>query len=76
MRGGGYFVYIMTNRRRGTPYIGVTNNLFRRTAEHRAGEGSLFARKYRLRKLVHYEHFANVQDAIAREKLLNHWCCN
>ncbi|MFW6027750.1 MAG: GIY-YIG nuclease family protein [bacterium] len=73
MRGDGYYVYIMTNRPRGTLYIGVTNEIFRRAAEHRAGEGSQFARKYKLRKLVYYEHYANVDDAIAREKLLKHW---
>jgi putative endonuclease len=51
-----YFVYIMTNRSR-TLYIGVTNSLVRRVREHKTGIGSGFTAKYKLDRLVYFEHF-------------------
>ena len=54
-------------------YIGMTNDLARRVAEHRAGEGKTFAAKYRCRKLLYFEHFREVRDAIEREKQLKRW---
>jgi putative endonuclease len=68
-----YSVYIMTNQPRGTLYIGITNDLFRRVGEHRAGIGSAFVRKYRLTRLVYYEMFGDVNNAIYREKRLKKW---
>jgi putative endonuclease len=68
MRGG--WTYIMTNHVRGVPYIGVTSNLAARIAQHRAGEGSSFCRKYNLRRLVLVERHDTIEDAIRREKLL------
>ena len=67
------FVYIMTNRLRGTLYVGVTNNLIRRVWEHRMGLALGFTQKYRLRRLVHYEHFSDFSNAIEREKRLKRW---
>ncbi len=67
-----YFVYIMTNPSR-TLYIGVTNNLERRIAEHKARRAPGFTRKYNITQLVHFEEFANVDDAIGREKQLKGW---
>lgn len=65
-----YYVYILTNQSNKVLYIGVTNNLFRRTAEHLAECGSVFTRRYNVDKLVYYEMFEHMNDAIAREKYL------
>jgi putative endonuclease len=62
-----YFVYIMTNRSRSL-YIGVTNNLMRRVREHKIGIGSGFTAKYKLDRLVYFERFEDVHNAIEREK--------
>ena len=71
MRGG--WTYIMTNRARGVLYIGVAANLAARVAQHRAGEGSAFCRRYRLTRLVLAERHDTIEDAIRREKLLKTW---
>jgi putative endonuclease len=67
-----YFVYIMTNRSK-TLYVGVTNNLVRRVREHKTGIGSGFAAKYKLDRLVYFERFQCVQNAIEREKRIKGW---
>jgi putative endonuclease len=66
-------VYIMTNRRDGTLYIGVTNNLVRRVWEHREGIGSSFVRRYNLTRLVYFEHHEDIRNAIQRETNLKRW---
>ena len=68
-----YAVYIMASRRNGTLYVGVTNDIARRTREHRNGVGTDFTRKYGVRRLVWYERYADVNEAIAREKQLKKW---
>lgn len=69
-----YFVYIMTNRKRGVLYIGMTNDLDRRVYEHKE---SVFPRgftnRYNCRKLVYFEETDNVFEAIGREKQLKGW---
>ena len=67
-----YCVYILTNTRHTVLYIGVTNDLVRRLIEHKegSGNGSEFTKRYNLTKLVHYETYDDVRDAIAREKQL------
>ena len=67
-----YSVYIMASRRNGTLY-GVTNNLSSRAFQHRNGVGSQFTAKYGVKLLVWYEHYADVREAIAREKQLKKW---
>ena len=62
------FVYIMTNKHNTVLYTGMTNNLLRRIAEHKNGIGSKFTQKYNINKLVYYEVFENIEDAIKREK--------
>ncbi|HZX88649.1 MAG TPA: GIY-YIG nuclease family protein [Reyranella sp.] len=52
-----YYVYILTNIKRDVMYIGVTNDLERRVADHCDGSGGSFTRKYRLNALVHVEEF-------------------
>ncbi len=66
-----YFVYIMTNRSR-TLYVGVTNNLVRRAREHKTG-GAGFTAKYKLDRLVYFERFEDVHNAIEREKRIKGW---
>src|SRR5882757_3141720 len=68
-----YYVYLLASRRYGTIYIGVTNNLGKRLAEHRAGKGSKFVRQYGVLRLVYVESFERPDEAIAREKQLKKW---
>ena len=67
-----YFVYIMSNRSK-TLYTGVTNNLIRRVREHKMGTGSHFAAKYRVDRLVYFERFEDIHNAIEREKRIKGW---
>jgi len=68
-----YFVYILSNKRNGTMYVGVTNNLERRVYEHKNKLVDGFTKKYGLDKLVYFEETNNVRDALEREKQLKHW---
>jgi putative endonuclease len=63
-----YFVYILTNPGRTVLYTGMTNSLDRRMLEHLSGEGSKFCKRYNVTRLVYYEQYQYVNDAIAREK--------
>ena len=63
-----YWVYIMTNAGNNVLYTGVTNDLHRRVGEHKAGIGSAFTSKYKTHKLVFYERFVRITDALAAEK--------
>jgi putative endonuclease len=67
------YVYIMTNKLRGTLYIGVTADLVRRASEHRQRTGGKFARKYNLDKLVWWEAHDDIAVAIQRETSLKRW---
>jgi putative endonuclease len=67
-----YCVYIMASES-GVLYIGVTNDLERRVIEHKKKMVPGFSARYNLQKLVYFESFGNVQDAIAREKQLKGW---
>jgi putative endonuclease len=68
-----YYTYIMSSSNNSTLYIGVTNDLERRVAEHKSGSGSVFTRKYHCHKLVYFESFSDIDQAIAREKQLKGW---
>ena len=63
----------MSNRKDGTLYIGVTNDLARRVYEHREKLVSRFTRKYNLDQLVYYETYSTALDAIQREKSMKEW---
>lgn len=63
-----YCVYIMTNKSNTVLYTGVTNDLYRRVAEHKAGKGRAFTSKYRITKLVFFECGDDINAAIEREK--------
>ena len=67
-----YYVYVMTNRS-GTLYIGVTNDLERRVSEHKAKKIPGFTAKYNITRLVYFEEFASVREAIGWEKKLKGW---
>lgn len=67
-----YYVYIMASAG-GVLYIGVTNDIHRRTAEHKEAGKNSFADRYNCRKLLHVETYAQVTQAIAREKQLKGW---
>ena len=63
-----YFVYIMTNKRNTVLYTGVTNNLIRRVYEHKEKMTGGFTKRYNVTKLVYYEVFEDIENAILREK--------
>lgn len=67
-----YFVYIIGNERP-TLYIGVTNDLVKRVYEHKKGIVSSFTKKYSLNKILYFEIFNHIEDALKREKQLKHW---
>jgi putative endonuclease len=68
-----YWVYIMASRIGGTIYIGVTGDLMSRGASHRSGEFEGFTKKYGVTRLVYFEKFDDVNEAIRREKQLKKW---
>ncbi len=68
-----YWVYIVASKPYGTLYIGVTNDLLGRVEAHRSGTGSKFTSRYGVRLLVYFEPFAEIEEAIQREKTLTHW---
>ena len=67
------YVYILTNRKDGTLYIGVTSDLVKRVYEHKEGFVAGFTKRYNLKKLVYYEVFDDIYNALQREKNLKHW---
>ena len=68
-----FFVYILASQRNGTLYIGVTNNLPRRVAEHKAKLVPGFNRKYGVDLLVYFEAFDSILEARAREHAMKRW---
>jgi len=68
-----YYVYIVTNKAYGTLYVGITNDLIRRTWEHRNGVVEGFTREHELHRLVWFEVHQDVEEAIRREKLIKKW---
>jgi len=68
-----YWVYIPASKPRGTLYIGVTNSLIRRVEEHVKGQVPGFTRRYRIRTLVWFQEFSDVNDAIQHEKTMKEW---
>ena len=68
-----YYVYMITNSGNRVLYVGVTNNLDRRTLEHQAKTTAGFTKRYSCTKLVYFEETPSIYDAIAREKQLKGW---
>ena len=73
MRDHLYYVYMLASGHYGTLYVGVTNDLGRRTGEHRDGQVPGFTKKYGVKKLVWFEMHGDIRDAIAREKTIKRW---
>ena len=75
MKNHNYFIYIITNPRKTTLYIGVTNDIERRLKEHYDNRGNVktFAGRYYCYKLLYFERFQYINNAIAREKELKKW---
>ena len=67
-----FYVYIVASLSK-TLYIGMTNNIMRRSHEHREGLIEGFSKKYSCKFLVHCEYYEFVEDAIGREKQLKKW---
>jgi putative endonuclease len=67
-----YYVYIMASRSLNL-YTGITNDIYRRALEHKAGKIEGFTKKYNINRLVYYETFKYVGNAIAREKQIKAW---
>ena len=68
-----YYIYIMSNLNNTTLYIGVTNDIERRVKEHKSGTTTGFTQKYNCVKLVYYEKYSDIEQAIEREKKLKRW---
>jgi putative endonuclease len=68
-----YYVYILASKKQGVLYIGVTNNLIRRTFEHKENYNQGFTQKYFVKKLVWYEAFSYIEEAIVQEKRMKKW---
>ena len=68
-----FYVYILTNESNNVLYIGVTSDICERVYQHREQLVEGFTQKYNVHKLVYYEQFEEVYDAISREKQLKNW---
>ena len=68
-----YFVYLLASRRNGTLYPGVTNDVMRRTWEHKSDVIDGFTKKYGVHILVWFETYDDINAAIAREKQIKGW---
>ncbi len=67
------YVYLMANKRNGTTYLGVTNNIGQRAYQHRNAMIEGFSKKYGCHLLVWYQHFEDLQDARACEYRMKKW---
>ena len=67
-----YYVYIMASRRR-VLYVGVTNDLARRVGEHKQKKNAGFTARYNVNRLVYFEEYGDIREAIAREKQIKGW---
>ncbi len=68
-----YYVYMISNKKDGVLYIGVTNNLERRIFEHKNKLIKGFSSRYNLDRLIYFEQFQFIQEAIKREKNMKKW---
>jgi putative endonuclease len=73
MRWMPYYVYLLASKRNGTLYLGVTNDLVRRTWEHKEDFIKGFTSRYQVHYLVWYEIHESIEAAIRREKQLKKW---
>ncbi len=66
-------VYILTNKKEGVLYVGVTSNLVQRIWQHKSNQVEGFTQKYNAHALVYYELYEDMEQAITREKQLKKW---
>jgi putative endonuclease len=66
-------VYFLTNKPNGILYVGVTSDLIRRVFEHRSGHADGFIEGYGVTRLVYFERYEDIRDAIQREHIIKHW---
>ena len=69
----GYFVYIRASRKNTVLYTGVTSNLMQRVWQHKQGIIGGFTKRYNVNKLVYFEQFQDIKEAIHREKCIKRW---
>lgn len=67
------YTYILASKKKGTLYIGVTNDLVKRIYQHKEGLSESFTKEYDVKTLVHFEIFEDIENAISREKQLKQW---
>ena len=72
LAGRRYYVYIMASRSL-TFYTGVTGNIFERALQHKSGTVEGFTKRYNINRLVYFEVFEHIGNAIAREKQIKAW---
>ena len=68
-----FYVYILTSKRNGTLYIGVTSNLPQRIWQHKNNQLDGFSKKYNVKQLVYFEQHETAESAITREKQIKKW---
>jgi putative endonuclease len=68
-----FYVYILSNKRNGTLYTGVTSDLLKRVYEHKNNLVDGFSKKYGIHRLVWYERHETAESAISREKQIKKW---
>ena len=67
-----YHIYFMTNKYNTVLYVGVTNNLQQRVLQHKSSISN-FTTRYNVTKVIYWEEFSDIRDAIAREKQIKSW---
>ena len=68
-----FYVYILSSKRNGTLYIGVTSNLSQRIWQHKKDQFDGFCKKYNVKQLVYFEQHDSAESAITREKQIKKW---
>ena len=68
-----FFVYVLASRRNGTLYIGMTDDLVKRTWQHRNGVVPGFTKQYQVKMLVWYEAHETRESALTRERQMKRW---
>ena len=68
-----YYVYILASKKNGTLYVGITSDLIHRVYEHKNNLIDGFTKKYKVHRLVYFEEFNDVEQAILREKQVKKW---
>ena len=68
-----YYIYILASRPGGAIYVGVTSDIIRRVHEHKTGSVDGFTKQYGVNKLLYFEQYGDIRDALQREKNMKHW---